>query len=91
MFKMLGLNHSISLWNHSLIPLTVILLGSKNILPPFYNVIYSSISHIHVDVNESKYIINMNVGNTRMTYILKWRKYYIYSPIKHIVNIFIKF
>jgi hypothetical protein len=35
----------------------------------------SSISHIHIDVNESN--INMNVGNVRMTYIVKRRKCFV--------------
>ncbi len=52
------------------------------VLPPFHNVSHSSISHIHIDVNESRHIylfkfinINMNVGNAKMTYIVKQRKY----------------
>jgi hypothetical protein len=51
------------------------------VLPPFYNVSHSSIFHIHIDVNESRHIylsrfinINMNMGNARITYIVKWRK-----------------
>ncbi len=51
------------------------------LLPTFHNVSHSSISHIHIDVNESRHIylsrfinINMNVGNGRMTYIVKQRK-----------------
>ena len=50
------------------------------ILPPFHNVSHSSIFHIHIDINESRHIylsrfmdINMNVGNARMTYIVKRR------------------
>ncbi len=50
--------------------------------PPFHNVSHSSISHIHIDVNEYRHIylsrfinINMNVENARMTnYIVKRRK-----------------
>ncbi|KAB8086173.1 hypothetical protein EE612_009330 [Oryza sativa] len=52
------------------------------VLPPFHNVSHSSISHIYIDVNESRHIylsrfinINMNVENARMTYIVKRRKY----------------
>ena len=44
------------------------------------NVSHYIISHIHINVNESRHIylsrfinINMNVGNTRMTYIVKQR------------------
>ncbi len=52
---------------------------SSSLLPPFHNVSHSSISHIHIDVNESRLSrfinINMNVGNARMTYIVKQRKY----------------
>jgi hypothetical protein len=33
------------------------------------------IFHIHIDANESKTCINMNVGNAKMTYIVKQRKY----------------
>ena len=51
------------------------------LLPPFHNISHSSISHIHIDGNESRHIylsrfitINMNVGNVRMTYIVKRRK-----------------
>ncbi len=29
---------------------------SCNVLPPFHNVSHSSISHIHIDVNESRHI-----------------------------------
>ena len=43
------------------------------ILSPFHNVSHSSIFHIHIDVNES--IININVGNVKMTYIVKRREY----------------
>ncbi len=52
------------------------------LLPPFHNVSHYSISHIHINVNESRWIymsrfvnINMNVGNVKMTYIVKWREY----------------
>ena len=52
------------------------------ILLPFHNVNHSSIFHIHMDVNESKWIymsrfinININVENARMTYIVKRREY----------------
>ena len=51
------------------------------VLPPFHNVSHSSISHIHIDINESRHIylsrfikIKMNVKNTRMTYIVKRRE-----------------
>ena len=51
------------------------------LLPPFHNVSHFRIFHIHIDVNESRHIylsrfitINMNVENTRMTYIVKRRK-----------------
>jgi hypothetical protein len=51
------------------------------VLPPFHNVSHSSIFHIHIDANESRHIylsrfisINMNVGNARMTYIVKQRE-----------------
>jgi hypothetical protein len=54
----------------------------SHILPPFHNVNYSSISHIHINVNESRHIylsrfmdININVGNTIITYIVKRMKY----------------
>ncbi len=40
----------------------------------FHNVSHSSISHIHIDVNESRHIY-LSVGNARMTYIVKRRKY----------------
>ena len=52
------------------------------LLPPFHNVSHFSISHIHIVFNESIHIylskfinININVKNTRITYIVKWRKY----------------
>ena len=55
--------------------------ASNHILPPFHNVTHYSISHIHIDVNESRHIylsrfinININVENSRMTYIMKRRK-----------------
>ena len=48
------------------------------VFSPFYNVSHSTIFHIYIDVNESRLIymsrfinINMNVGNARMTYIVK--------------------
>ena len=55
------------------------------LLPPFHNVSHSSISHIHMDVSESRHIyvcvcvsrfpnIHMDVENARMTYIMKRRK-----------------
>ena len=48
---------------------------NNNILPPFHNVSHSNISHIHIDVNESRQSrfinINMNVGNAKITYIAK--------------------
>ena len=47
------------------------------VLPPFHNINHFSIFHIHINVNESRHIylsrfinINMNVKNTRMTYIM---------------------
>ena len=46
------------------------------VLPPFHNVSHSNISHIHIDVNESRHILSrfiniyMNVGNVRMTHII---------------------
>ena len=61
--------------------LFVIFFFLVKVLPPFHNVSHSSISHIHIDVNESRHIylsrfinININVVNTRMTYIVKQRK-----------------
>ncbi len=52
------------------------------LLPLYHNVSYFSIFHIYIDVNESRHIylsrfinMNMNVGNARMTYIMKRRKY----------------
>uniref|UniRef100_A0A0E0IMZ4 Secreted protein n=1 Tax=Oryza nivara TaxID=4536 RepID=A0A0E0IMZ4_ORYNI len=53
---------------------TFIALYLCKLLPPFHNVSHFSISHIHIDVNESRHI-NMNVGNARMTYIVKRREY----------------
>ena len=54
---------------------------SFELLPLFYNVSHSSISHIYIDVIEFRHIylsifinINMNMGNVRMTYIMKRRK-----------------
>ena len=51
-------------------------------LPLFHNVSHSSLSHIRINVNESRHIylarfinINMNVENARMTYIVKRRNY----------------
>ena len=53
-----------------------------HLLPPFYNVRLSSIAHIHIDANESRYYyiyrfisIYMNVNNDRESYIVKQRKY----------------
>ena len=41
------------------------------ILSPFHNVSHTSISHIHM----SRFInINMNMGNAKMTYIVKRRE-----------------
>jgi hypothetical protein len=44
------------------------------LLPPFHNVRFFSIAHIHINVNEFKHIymsrfinIHMNMGNARMT------------------------
>jgi hypothetical protein len=49
---------------------------------PFHNISHFSISHIHIDVNESRHIylfrfinINMNVENARITYIMKKREH----------------
>ena len=51
------------------------------LLPMFHNVRLSSITYIHIDVNESKHIylsrfinIYINVGNTRKFYIIKRKK-----------------
>ena len=51
------------------------------ILSPFQVIRLSSIVHIHIDVNESKYTymfkfinIYMNMGNAKMTYIMKRSK-----------------
>ena len=60
-------------------------LGTKKlVLPSFHNVSHSSIAHIYINVNESRHTymsrfinINMNVGNARMTYIVKRREYYV--------------
>ncbi len=48
----------------------------KTVLPPFHNVSHSSISHIHIDVNESRHTylfrfinININIENARITYL----------------------
>ncbi len=50
------------------------------VLPPFHNVSYYSIVHIHIDVNEFRHVshssiahihIDVNVGDARMTYIMK--------------------
>ncbi|BAF22116.1 Os07g0601900 [Oryza sativa Japonica Group] len=49
-----------------------------DVLSPFHSVSHFSISHIYVNVNKSRHIyININVKNTRMTYIVKQRKYVI--------------
>ena len=54
----------------------------KVVLPPFHNVSYSNISYNHIDANEFKHIylsrfinININVENTKITYIVKRMKY----------------
>ena len=67
----------------------------STVLPPFHNISYSSISHIHIDVNKSRHIylsrfinINMNVGNARMTYIIKRRNYIV--CIRNRYNILLK-
>ena len=51
------------------------------VLHPFHNVRLSSIAHIHVNINESRYTymsrfinIYMNVGNARKSYIIKRRE-----------------
>lgn len=66
--------------------------ASYLLLPPFYNVSHSSISHIYIDVNESTYIYmskfinnNINVGTVRMAYIVKWRDYM--SILEHNIRI----
>ena len=54
-----------------------------NLLPPFHNVRLSSITHIYLDVNESRHMymfifinIYMYVDNARKSYIVKRREYY---------------
>jgi hypothetical protein len=54
----------------------------SGVLPPFHNISHSNIFHIHIDINESRHIylsrfisMNMNVGKSRMTYIVEQRKY----------------
>ncbi len=42
------------------------------VLPPFYNISHSKITHIHIYVNESRH--SLNVDNARMTYIIKRRE-----------------
>ena len=56
--------------------------SKKKILPLFNNVGHSSVSHIHMDVSESRHTymprftnIHINMGNARMTYIMKRREY----------------
>ena len=56
--------------------------GIYFILPPFHNVGFSSITHIYIEVNESKHIymprfinIYMNMCNARKYYIVKRRNY----------------
>ena len=51
------------------------------LLPPFHNVRFSSIIHIHIDANKSRHYykyrfisIYMNVGNVKKYYIVKRRK-----------------
>lgn len=51
------------------------------ILPPFHITRLSSISHIYIDVNESKHVymsrfinIYINVGNAKKSYNMKRRK-----------------
>lgn len=46
------------------------------LLPPFHNVNHSNFSHINIDVYMFRFInININVRNTKMTYIVKRREY----------------
>ena len=65
---------------------------TNNILHPFHNVSHFNIFHIHIDINESRYIylsrfinINMNMRNARMAYIVKQREYYriIFPPANY--------
>ena len=58
------------------------LLVKYEILPPFHNVILSSIAHIHLVINESRHVcvfrfinIYMYIGNARKSYIVKRREY----------------
>ncbi len=53
-----------------------------SLLPPFHNISHSTIFHIRMDVNESRWICisrvinnNMNVRNDRINYTVKWREY----------------
>jgi hypothetical protein len=50
-------------------------------LPPFHNARHYSISHIHIDINESRNIyvskfinIYINMGNAIKSYIMKQKK-----------------
>ena len=82
--KLLILSIFLLLWTNNTFLLILFLF--LVLLPPFHNVSHSSISHIHIDVNESRHIylsrfinINMNIGNAKMTYIVKRRKYMIWQ------------
>ena len=59
------------------------------VLPLFQVIRFSSIAHIYIDVNESKYTyisgfinIYMNMSNVIKSYNMKWMKYYINDRIK---------
>ncbi len=44
------------------------------LLPPFQVIRLSSSAHIHIDVNEYRHNIYMNVDNSRKSYNMKQRK-----------------
>ena len=53
----------------------------KELLSPFHNARFSSIAHIHIDVNESRHIyvsrfinIYINMDNARKSYDMKRRE-----------------
>ena len=63
---------------------------AKVVLPPLHNVRLSSITHIHIDINKSRFIclsrfinIYMNVDNARKSYIVKRREYILMA---HLAN-----
>jgi hypothetical protein len=75
-------------WYLQVQPVEVVIveISSAMLLPLFYNIRLSSIANIHIDANESMYIIMsrfisiyMNVGNARKSYIVKRRKYKIFA------------